>query len=517
MKYLAFLLLVVVIATGCSSKQQAAQVHEKAHEKDTISKTVWTAKIELFMEYDEPNPGQKTEVLIHLTNLKDFKPISEGPLTLSFAPRQGEPVTVIVDKPARPGIFKVDVTFNQPGVHTLTASLKGKALSDKIIVPGIRVIGGEEKHHEHEHHDEHEHHEAHGERSEGDISFLKEQQWTVDFMVGLPVRQRIFSSFVATGEVIPVAHAEAILSSPLSGILSLSRRLPHIGKRVTEGEVLAVIEPPISPQGGIGSLTASYAEAKNRVILAEKEHERAKRLFGARAVPERRLEEAELGLESAKAAFEPLKRAVSEMKQVASDSKVVIKAPFSGTVVELLTTNGKSIDAGQSVLRLINTSLVWLRANMPVTEISGLKNIDKAAFTIPGIDGELKPSHLVAVSSVVDSSTRTVPVIYEVNNSSGRLKIGMFADVSIKTGSVENALTLPDEAVFEDEGRFFVFVQLAGELFERREVKTGIRGKGYVQIVEGIKEGERIVTKGGYYAKLASMSARMPQGHGHDH
>lgn len=504
MRYMAFLLFIAVIATGCSSNQKAAEVHEK----ETISKTAWTEKTELFMEYDEPKPGQKTVVLLHLTNLRDFKPVSEGPLFITFTPEQGEPLMVTVDKPEKPGIFKTDVKFKQSGAYTLTALLKGKTFSDEIIVPDIDVISGEGNHDE-------THHE---EKAGGDISFLKEQQWTVDFMVGLPVKQQVYSLFVATGEVIPAANAEATLSAPLSGTLSLSKPLPYIGKKVAGDEVLAVIEPPISLQGGMGSLTASYAEAKNRIVLAQNEHERAKRLYEAKAVPKRRLEEAELSLESAKAAFEPLDRAFQEIKQGASGHKIIIKAPFSGTVVELLTANGKAIDAGQPVLRLINTSTVWLKANIPSVEIGSLRTLDKASFKIPGIEGELKPSRLVTVNDVLDPRTRTVPVIFEVANNAGRLKVGMFADVSFKTGHEESALTLPDEAFFEDEGRFFVFLQKQGETFERREVKTGIRGSGIVQVLSGIREDERVVLRGGYYVKLASLSSQMPDAHaGHGH
>lgn len=503
MRYIAFLILLVLSAVGCSPAQKSVEVHES----ETVSRTIWTAKTELFMEYDEPKLGKKAGFLIHLTDLKDFKPVTEGPLVLSFAPAQGEPVEVTIEKPARPGIFKTEVTFRHPGVHTLTMLLKGNQVSDEILVPDIAVAGEGVVH-------EDAHHEG---PSGGDISFLKEQQWTIDFMAGLPVRQPVSSSFVVTGEVIPAANAEAVISSPLAGILSLSQQLPYSGKKVTMGEVMAVIESPVSLQGGMGSLTASYAEAKNRVILAQKEYERAQRLYEAKAVPKRRLEEAELGLQSAKAALEPLERAVQEVKQSDSENRVVIRAPFSGTVVELLAAKGKAIDAGQPVLKLLNTSSVWLSANVPAAEIGRLGNLGKATFTVPGIDGEMKPSRLVTVNEVVDPRTRTVPVIFEVNNRAGKLKVGMFADVSIKSGNTSNALTLPDEALFEDEGRFFVFVQQEGESFERREVKTGVKGNGIVEIVSGLSEDERVVLRGGYYVKLASLSSRMPQGHGHDH
>lgn len=504
MRYTALLLFVVAIAFGCSAKPNTSEVHQK----ETITRTIWTVKTEIFMEHEDLKPGSKSSFLIHLTNLKDFKPVLEGPLILFFTNKQGQEITVTLDKPEKPGIFKTDVTFSHSGSYTLTVSLKGRALSDEITVPDINVMDEDEKHNE----------EDHEEQVRGDIPFLKEQQWNVDFMVGLPIQQQVFSSFVSTGEILPDANAEATLSAPLSGTMSLSKHLPYIGRKVATGEVLAVIEPPISPQGGIGGLTASYAEAKNKLILAQKEHERAKRLYEAKAVPKRRLEEAELGLESAKTTFEPLENAIHEMQQGSSGRKVIVRAPFSGTVVELFTANGKAIDAGQPILRIINMSSVWLKANVPATEISGIRNFDKASFTVPGVEGELKPSRLVSINDVIDPKTRTVPVIFKVANNSGKLKVGMFADVSIKTGLEENALTLPEEAFFEDEGRYFVFIQREGESFERQEVKTGIRGRGIVQVLSGIKADDRIVLKGGYYVKLASLSSRMADPHaGHGH
>ncbi len=511
MKHVVAIMLFAFLTflASCTHEHKADEHKDiKAEDHEPLSITVWTEKTELFMEYDEPHAGRETIFLLHVTNIKDFKPISDGHLNLTFNPEHGEPFSVVIDKPEKPGIFKTGVTFKQAGVYTLTVSLKGKTFSDEIIVSDIDVIGEEERHDE-------AHHE---EKTMGDIFFPKEQQWVVDFMVGLPVRQQVFSSLIATGEIIPAANAEATLSAPLAGTLSLSKTLPYIGKKVAKDEVLAVIEPPISQQEGIGNLTASYAEAKHRVVLAQKEYERAKRLYEAKAVPKRRLEEAELNLESAKTVFEPLEKAVQELRQGTSENKVIIKAPFSATVVELFTTNGKAIEAGQPILRIINTSIVWLKANVPVAEISSISNLKKASFTIAGIEGEIKPSRLITVSDVVEPKTRTVPVIFEVRNREGRLKVGMFTDVSFRTGHAEAALTLPEEAIFEDEGRHFVFIQKGGESFERREIKIGIRGSGITQIISGIKEDERVVLRGGYYVKLASLSSRMPDAHaGHGH
>jgi RND family efflux transporter MFP subunit len=499
---LSIIFSLILSAAGCTHKHEHEEIHAA-----TVQQTIWTAKTELFVEYDELASGQKSEFLIHITRLSDFKPLTQGMATLSFTHETGEAFNVTIDSPVSPGIFKSDVTFKRPGNYSFKINLDSQELSDEIAMPDIEVFDKKEGHEKSEE-----------EKSSGsEITLLKEQQWVVEFMTEIPSKRTLSTSFAAMGELIPVSNAELIVSAPLSGIVSVSTPLPFTGKKVAKGNVVAVIEPPVQQHGGIGQLTSAYAEAKNRIVLAQNEYERARRLYEAKAVPKRRLEEAAISLSTAKAAFEPIEKAMNDIHNSASNSKIIVRAPISGTVVEVMTSNGRFMEAGQPIARIINTSLLHLRANVPVTEIGNIKRPDMASFTLPGLDKEFRPERLIAVNDLVDIKSRTVPVIFEVTNQSGFLKPGMFANVLIKKGIVKDAMTLPESALFEDEGRYFVFVQLAGEAFERREVKTGIRDKGYVQIKEGIKDGERIVTKGGYYVKLASMTSRMPQGHGHAH
>ena len=502
MKYFALPLLLIMLLSGCEKKHDDAD-----HQEAVVKRTVWTTKSELFVEHDEPRVAKKCRFLLHLTDLAGFKPITEGPLALTIVSPSGESFVVNIEKPAKPGIFKTEVVFKNAGSYTIKAGLAGKTFSDEIILNGIEVK------------DERNQSEKKlSQEKEGSlIAFSKEQQWRIDFKTEHPSRQTVSSSFVSAGELIPVSKNEVTISAPLTGVLSVSKRLPFLGQKIGRDEVVAWIEPAISQQGGIGQLGAAYSESKNRMTLAQKEYDRAKRLYEAKAVPKRRLEEAELALDSAGAALRPLDRAMESMKTGASENRILVRSPLKGTVVELLVSNGKTVEAGQPLMRVVDTSTLWLRANIPATEIGRLKDLAQATFTVTGVGAEFKPTRLVAVNDVVDAKSRTVPVIFEVSNPRSAFKAGMFADVSIRTGQVEKGLTLPEEALFEDEGRFFVFVQRDGESFERREIRVGIRGNGSAHITEGITEGERIVTKGGYYVKLASLSSRMPQGHGHEH
>jgi membrane fusion protein, heavy metal efflux system len=492
-----------VFISGCTHEHKVEEEHE-----ERIAITLWTKKSELFMEHDAPLPGKKAGFLIHLTKLADFKPVTEGALVLTFTPQAGAPFSITVDAPAQPGIYKAEATFPENGRYSMTIDLKGASFSDAITGPEI-LVGGEAALPADE--------DAHGSGG-GDISFLKEQQWTVAFKVEPAATMALAPTFTVMGELVPATNAESTISAPLSGIISASRPLPYIGKKVKAGEILMMIEPPIQQEGGIGQLSISYAEAKSRVILAEKEFERAKLLYGAKAAPRKRLEEAEIALGTAKASLEPLERAMADMRSNTSGNKFVVKAPISGTIVEMDASAGKFTEAGRPLVRIMNTTTLWLKAHVPATEIGRLRNIDTAVFSIQGIDGEFKPKRIVTESDLVDPRTRTITVVFEVNNPKNLLKAGMFTNVAIRTGHAEKALTLPEEAFFEDEGRFFVFVQREGEAFERREIRTGAKDRGYVQIKDGLKEGERVVTKGGYYVKLASQSTRLADPHaGHGH
>lgn len=472
-----------------------------------MKKTVWTLKTEVFIEYEEPVAGKTAEFLIHVTNLKDFKPSAEGLLTLTFSPESGDPVELKVAKPDKPGIYQAEVLLTQRGDYYLKMRLSGPALADEIDIGDIHVNGGVAHVHAHE-----------GGKDEPEIVFRKEQQWDVEFMTGLPTRRDVEASFIVAGEFVPVAQKDVTVSAPLSGSLSSAQQVPYVGKRVAKGEVLAVIEPPLHQQGGAGQFSAAHAEARQKHALAEKEFERARRLYEAKAAPKRRVEEAELALASAEAALEPLDRAERELRDRTSNGRVAVTAPIGGTVVEMFTTGGRGIEAGQPIARIVNTATLWLKANVPATAVGSLKNLSTTSFTIPGVNGVLAPSRLVSVNDLVDPRTRTVTLLFEVPNPRGMLKVGMFADVAVSTGVVRNVLTLPEEALFEDEGRFFAYIQHNGESFERREVKTGLRGSGFVQITGGLKSDDRIVLRGGYYVRLASLSARIQDPHaGHSH
>ncbi|MCG7859606.1 efflux transporter periplasmic adaptor subunit, partial [Flavihumibacter sediminis] len=107
---------------------------------------------------------------------------------------------------------------------------------------------------------------------------------------------------------------------------------------------------------------------------------------------------------------------------------------------------------------------------------------------------------LISFATTTSPNLPAVPLHFEIDNRPEFLP-GSFADVFLKTDSLESSITIPVTALLEEQGNFSVYVQTAGESFQKREVQTGARDGKRVQILTGIKQGERVVTKGAYQIK----------------
>ena len=117
---------------------------------------------------------------------------------------------------------------------------------------------------------------------------------------------------------------------------------------------------------------------------------------------------------------------------------------------------------------------------------------------------------------MLDSLTRTIPVVYEVSNRDGSITIGANAHAAVRTGRRVIGLVLPASAVLDEDGRPIAYVQVEGELFERRELRLGARDGDRVLVLSGLEPGERVVTGSAYQVRLASLSTSVPA-EGHEH
>jgi membrane fusion protein, heavy metal efflux system len=139
-----------------------------------------------------------------------------------------------------------------------------------------------------------------------------------------------------------------------------------------------------------------------------------------------------------------------------------------------------------------------------------------ASFQLEGNDRRYDARRVISVGSVIDPQSRTLPVIYEMPNPDGSIRVGSTARVQVRTGQRAAGVVIPASAIIDEDGRPVAFVQPEGETFERRELRLGGREGDRVLVLDGIRAGERVVTGAAYQVRLASLSTAVPE-HGHGH
>ena len=174
----------------------------------------------------------------------------------------------------------------------------------------------------------------------------------------------------------------------------------------------------------------------------------------------------------------------------------------------------------QPLFAVIDLERVWLVAKVFEPDVPRVEGARTAWFSVDGYEQPFTVdetnARLVTIGRVIDPRTRTVPVIFELDNRAGKLRIGNFARLVIATGAPRRALAIPAAAVVEDAGRPVAYVMIEGEAFERRPLRLGIRGNGWAEVLEGVAAGEHVVTRGAYEIKLQAAAGAVPA-HGHVH
>ena len=175
-----------------------------------------------------------------------------------------------------------------------------------------------------------------------------------------------------------------------------------------------------------------------------------------------------------------------------------IRSPISGVVTDRPLYPGEMATAGTPLLTVMDLSHVIAKAHIPQTEAALLKVGDAAQIDASGMSGPL-PGKVAVVSPALDPNSTTVEVWVDARNPHQELKPGTSVHISMLAQTIPDALTVPASAVLtESDGTTSVMVIGNDERAHQRDVKTGVRQDNQVQIVSGLKAGERVVTTGAY-------------------
>jgi multidrug efflux pump subunit AcrA (membrane-fusion protein) len=177
---------------------------------------------------------------------------------------------------------------------------------------------------------------------------------------------------------------------------------------------------------------------------------------------------------------------------------------------------GERVAAGDRLVSVVDPSVLWLSVNVPAARVAEVRPRSSALFRLEGSPSTYETHRMISRGAVLDSMSRTLPVVYEVDNPDGAITIGSNARAAIRTGKQVTGLVVPDAAILDEDGRPIGYVQVAGELFERRELRVGGRDGNRVLILGGLKLGDRLVVGAAYQVRLAALSTSVPaEGHAH--
>lgn len=508
-------LLAVLLLAGCGVPEVSTQPASAEPEIPTLAVSQWTETSELFMEYPALRAGETSRFAIHLTDLSTFQALAEGRVSVLLEHDDGQAETFSADRPSRPGIFGVDVEPNRAGRPEMTISVRSPTIADShalgpVLVSSNRGASTDELG------------AGGGEPADGPISYLKEQQWTLEFATQVAQVRAMQRSFVVPATVEARSGGRIAITAPVTGRLLPAPGLPALGSTVAAGQELGAVIPV---QGGLdhGALHLRVVEADIEVEAAKRERTRLQRLVDAGAVPTRRLQAAEdreavalarkLEAEERIAYFEASRR---DDPHPESHFAFSIRSHLSGTVSAVLATDGSHVDEGETLIEVTATDSVHVSGAVPEARIGELGGVRGAEIQFVESSGVMPVERLVTTARVLDPLTRTLTTTYLVNNARNRLVIGQSVLLRLFAEDAVEAPSLPVAALVEADGRSLVYIQVGGESFQERQVETGNQQGQDIQIVQGLRAGERVVTRGAYSVRLASMTSEAPA-HGHVH
>ena len=249
------------------------------------------------------------------------------------------------------------------------------------------------------------------------------------------------------------------------------------GQQVRKGDVLVELD---GTQAGADLAVAEAALAESR-----SQYQRSRELYTTRVLSESQIEQIE-------ATFKANEARVAAARSRVGDT--VIRAPFAGRVGLRRVSVGSLISPGTVITTLDDTATIKLDFTIPETFIPAVQPGLEIAASSVAFPGVAFGGRVASVDSRVDPATRSVTVRALLPNAEGRLKPGMFLTVRLARGAVD-ALLVPEQALLPEQGDVFVFL-VRDDAVEKRRVRLGQRRVGDVQVVEGLAEGDVVVTEG---------------------
>jgi membrane fusion protein (multidrug efflux system) len=285
---------------------------------------------------------------------------------------------------------------------------------------------------------------------------------------------------------------DVTISSKKSGFID--KILVKEGDRVKKGQVLVQLDDMDA------RLQVELSEAKTKEAEVSLETDRStltryQKLLESRVIPQQTYDDLNLKVKLDEARLTMARTELSMARKNLSDHRIL--SPIDGIVQLKIAALGEHVNVApkDEILKLVQMDPLEIEFYVPESEAGPIHMGSKIQFSLKAFPEERFFATIRFISPAADPATRNVKMKAMVPNPDYRLKPGFFAEVSIQTGGNPAALIIPESSVFSHEGKFFVYTVESG-IAKRKEVTTGVRFDGKVEILQGLKKQEHVITSG---------------------
>lgn len=280
-----------------------------------------------------------------------------------------------------------------------------------------------------------------------------------------------------------------------------------VGTRVRRGAPLAAIE-----SASLGADQSRLAAARARTAVAEAAYRRTEQLSQRGIVPTNDLLTADQELKAARADEDATVKALRLVGPQGDDATYTLVAPLAGIVTQRRSTVGTLVDTEEMLFEIVDPSFLWAEIDVPEGDLGAVAVGQVVILTLDGAPDREVRGTLDYIAPALDSRTRTAPARARIANPSGDLRANMYGRARILTGALRHSVRVPRGALQHALGTPLVFVRLAEDLYETRRVRVGSIHDGQVELAQGVRAGELVVTAGSFLLKTETLKGSIGAG-----
>lgn len=317
------------------------------------------------------------------------------------------------------------------------------------------------------------------------------------------VKPKQFNEIIkVSGQITPAPGDQMTITAPSSGIITFSQGITE-GKKIATGTIIASISSKDITGGDPNEAARITYDA------AKRELERATPLHADGIISTKEYNTIKQAYDQAKAAY------------TGYESGSRATTPINGVISRLNVRHGDYVNAGQPVATVSRNTELILRADLPEKYYHFVPSISSANFRTSYSDSIISLSDINGKLITASSTTGTtqpgyIPVYFSFENN-GKIIPGTFAEIYLIGATRHDVITLPIDAITEQQGKNYVYVKLDDECYEKRLVVLGSSNGNEIEITSGLTRKDEVVSRGAIIIRLAESNGAVPEGHSHNH